>query len=112
MALAGTADVAGRVDTFPDSGKLDEASNMLKASLLLPSHVYPEQTINARLVHYLAGYVAPHSHSWYIGVCTVIELFTRLILDSVVPSNVCAGCERTSEESNRSYEEWKPNHLC
>ncbi|XP_077529688.1 uncharacterized protein LOC144142191 [Haemaphysalis longicornis] len=58
MALVGTSDVAGHVDTLLDSGKLDEASKTLKASSIVPDHVYPEQTSDARLIYYLAGYVA------------------------------------------------------
>ncbi|KAH9365521.1 hypothetical protein HPB48_010479 [Haemaphysalis longicornis] len=58
MALVGTSDVAGHVDTLLDSGKLEEASKTLKASSIVPDHVYPEQTSDARLLYYLAGYVA------------------------------------------------------
>ncbi|KAH9375541.1 hypothetical protein HPB48_019341 [Haemaphysalis longicornis] len=58
MGLVGTSDVAGHVDTLLDSGKQDEASKTLKASSIVPDHVYPEQTSDARLIYYLAGYVA------------------------------------------------------
>ncbi|KAH9375724.1 hypothetical protein HPB48_017594 [Haemaphysalis longicornis] len=58
MALVGTGDVACHGDTLLDSGKLDEASKTLKASSLVPDHVYPEQTSDARLLYYLAEYVA------------------------------------------------------
>ncbi|KAH9365874.1 hypothetical protein HPB48_022866 [Haemaphysalis longicornis] len=44
-------------------------------------------------------------HSSHIGVGTVIELFTVLVLDYVVPSNFCAGCERAPKESDPAYEE-------
>lgn len=55
MSLDGTDDVASHVDILLDSGKLVEASNTLKASLLVSDHAYPEQT---RLIYSLAGYVA------------------------------------------------------
>lgn len=51
-------------------------------------------------------------HSSHIGVGTVIELFTGLVLDYVVLSNFCAGCERAPKESDPSYEEWKAKHVC
>ncbi|KAH9381902.1 hypothetical protein HPB48_015378 [Haemaphysalis longicornis] len=51
-------------------------------------------------------------HSSHIGVGTVIELFTGLVLDYVVLSNFCAGCERAPKESDPAYEEWKAKHLC
>ncbi|XP_077508764.1 uncharacterized protein LOC144120237 [Amblyomma americanum] len=59
-ALVGTAELASHVDTLLDSGKLDEASSILQTSptTLAPDHIYPEQTSDARLVYYLAGYVA------------------------------------------------------
>lgn len=51
-------------------------------------------------------------HSSHIGVGTVIELFTGLVLDYVVLCNFCAGCERAPKESDPSYDEWKANHHC
>lgn len=51
-------------------------------------------------------------HSSHIGVGTVIELFTGLVLDYVVLSNFCAGCERGPKVDDASYEEWKANHEC
>lgn len=58
VSLNETDDMASHVDTLHDSGKLVEASNTLKASLLVSDHAYPKQTSNARLVYSLAGYVA------------------------------------------------------
>ncbi|KAH7964742.1 hypothetical protein HPB49_001089 [Dermacentor silvarum] len=44
-------------------------------------------------------------HSSHIGVGAVIELFTGLVLDYVVLSNFCAGCERghRAAESTRKH---------
>lgn len=51
-------------------------------------------------------------HSSHIGVGAVIELFTGLVLDYVVLSNYCAGCESGPKESDPSYEAWKASHAC
>lgn len=51
-------------------------------------------------------------HSSHIGVGAVVELFTGLVLDYVVFSNFCAGCERGPKEGDPSYEAWKESHLC
>lgn len=57
-SLVGTDEVANHVDNLLNTGNLDEASSVLQASTLLSDHVYPVQVIDARLVYYLAGYVA------------------------------------------------------
>ncbi|KAH7979611.1 hypothetical protein HPB49_010123 [Dermacentor silvarum] len=46
-------------------------------------------------------------HTSHIGVSTVIELFSGLVLDFVVLSNFCAGCESRPKESDPSYGAWK-----
>lgn len=51
-------------------------------------------------------------HSSHIGVGTVIELISGLVLDYVVLSNFCAGCESGPKEGDPAYEEWKENHVC
>ncbi|XP_072140713.1 uncharacterized protein [Dermacentor andersoni] len=49
---------AKQVDSRRDKGKLEEASEVLKKSKIIPDHVYPEKTSDARLVFYIAGYVS------------------------------------------------------
>ncbi|KAH9372589.1 hypothetical protein HPB48_019108 [Haemaphysalis longicornis] len=51
-------------------------------------------------------------HSSHIGVGVVIELFTGLVLDFVVLSNFCAGCERGPKVGDPAYQAWKDNHVC
>lgn len=51
-------------------------------------------------------------HSSHIGVGAVVELFTGLVLDYVVLSNFCAGCQRGPKVGDPSYEEWKASHEC
>ncbi|XP_077494020.1 uncharacterized protein LOC144104733 [Amblyomma americanum] len=51
-------------------------------------------------------------HSSRIGVGAVIELFTGLVLDYVVFSNFCAGCERGPKDDDPSYQAWSDSHLC
>lgn len=51
-------------------------------------------------------------HSSHIGVGAVVEIFTGLVLDYVVFSNFCAGCERGPKEGDPSYNVWKQSHVC
>ncbi|XP_077490729.1 uncharacterized protein LOC144101435 [Amblyomma americanum] len=51
-------------------------------------------------------------HTSHIGVGTVIELFTGLVLDYVVLCNFCAGCERGPKPDEPSYQAWRADHLC
>ncbi|KAH9360931.1 hypothetical protein HPB48_007012 [Haemaphysalis longicornis] len=51
-------------------------------------------------------------HSSHIGVGVVIELFMGLVLDFVVLSNFCAGCERGPKVGDPAYQAWKDNHVC
>lgn len=51
-------------------------------------------------------------HSSHVGVGTVIELFSGLVLDYVVLSNYCAGCESGPKEGDPSYETWAASHVC
>lgn len=51
-------------------------------------------------------------HSSHIGVGAVIELFTRVVIDYVVLSNFCAGCERGPKDDDPRYKAWKESHAC
>ncbi|KAH7960027.1 hypothetical protein HPB49_016268 [Dermacentor silvarum] len=51
------------------------------------------------------GFWMTRGHSSHIGVGAVIELFTGLVLDYVVLSNFCAGCQRGPKVGDSSYEE-------
>ncbi|KAH9381479.1 hypothetical protein HPB48_021561 [Haemaphysalis longicornis] len=56
--LLSSEDAARELDTLLDSGKIDEASDVLKKSATLPDHEYPEKMSGSRLVYYRAGYIA------------------------------------------------------
>lgn len=51
-------------------------------------------------------------HSSHIGVGSVIELLSGYVLDFVVLSNFCLGCEIGPKESDPAYQEWKDTHIC
>lgn len=51
-------------------------------------------------------------HSSHICVGTVIELFTGYVLDFVVLSNFCLGCQLGPKEDNPRYAEWLAGHTC
>nr|XP_050042632.2 uncharacterized protein LOC126539856 [Dermacentor andersoni] len=48
---------AKQVDSLLDKRKLEEASEVLKKSKIIPDHVYLEKTSDARFVFYITGYV-------------------------------------------------------
>lgn len=47
-----------------------------------------------------------------IGVAAVIELFSGYVLDYVVLSNFCLGCECGPDPNSVVYAEWKAQHKC
>lgn len=51
-------------------------------------------------------------HSSHIGVATVIELFSGYVLDYVVLSNFCLGCELGPKPGTPDYAHWKSQHSC
>lgn len=51
-------------------------------------------------------------HSSHIGVGAVIELFTGYVLDYVVLSNFCLGCDVGLKPGSEGYEQWKDAHRC
>lgn len=56
-------------------------------------------------------------HGWhvaisYIGVGTVMEFFTGVVLDCVVLSNRCHGCVLGPKEGSEGYKDWKASHIC
>ncbi|KAH9369087.1 hypothetical protein HPB48_016730 [Haemaphysalis longicornis] len=51
-------------------------------------------------------------HSSRIGVAAVIELFSGYVLDYVVLSNFCLGCECGPDPNSDVYVEWKAQHKC
>lgn len=46
------------MDTLHDHGKLEESSDTFKKLAVVSDHVYPEKANDARLISYIAGYVA------------------------------------------------------
>ncbi|XP_049516819.1 uncharacterized protein LOC125942649 [Dermacentor silvarum] len=55
--LLSSEDASQELDALLDSGKIEEASDMIKKSTMLPDHEYPEKMSDSRLVFYMAGYV-------------------------------------------------------
>lgn len=51
-------------------------------------------------------------HSSHIGVGAVAELFTGYILDYVVLSNFCLGCEIGPRPDSNEYAGWRKSHQC
>ncbi|KAH9364684.1 hypothetical protein HPB48_022770 [Haemaphysalis longicornis] len=48
-------------------------------------------------------------HSSYRGLGTVVELFTGYVLDYVVLSNFCLGCDNGPKPGSEDYDKWKCN---
>ncbi|CAN7944761.1 unnamed protein product, partial [Ixodes pacificus] len=51
-------------------------------------------------------------HTSHIGVGTVIEYYTGLVLDSVVLSNLCHGCAVGPKPDAEGYSQWVQSHKC
>lgn len=51
-------------------------------------------------------------HTSHIGVGTVIEFYTGLVLNCAVLSNRCHGCTLGPKEGDESYDSWKASHIC
>ncbi|KAH9375760.1 hypothetical protein HPB48_014644 [Haemaphysalis longicornis] len=52
-------------------------------------------------------------HTSHIGVGTVIEFYTGLILDAVVLSNNrCHGCALGPKKDDSGYDDWGKSHVC
>lgn len=51
-------------------------------------------------------------HASHIGVGTVIEFYTGLVVDCVVLSNYCHGCALGPKEGDDGYNDWKKAHVC
>ncbi|KAM7293101.1 uncharacterized protein ISCGN_026231 [Ixodes scapularis] len=48
----------------------------------------------------------------HIGVGAVIEYHTGLILDAVVLSNLCLGCQIGPKPGDQNYHTWHQHHIC
>ncbi|XP_075734797.1 uncharacterized protein LOC142775982 [Rhipicephalus microplus] len=53
-----------------------------------------------------------HGHTSHIGVGAIIEYHTGLILDAVVLSNQCLGCQVGPKAGDADYACWLENHVC
>ncbi|CAN8022428.1 unnamed protein product, partial [Ixodes persulcatus] len=51
-------------------------------------------------------------HTSHIGVGSVIEYHTGLILDAVVLSNLCLGCQTGPKPGDQGYDSWHMHHVC
>ncbi|KAH7947439.1 hypothetical protein HPB52_011965 [Rhipicephalus sanguineus] len=51
-------------------------------------------------------------HTSHIGVGAVIDFYTGLILDAVVLSNHCLGCQTGPKPGDAAYESWQEHHVC
>ncbi|XP_070391601.1 uncharacterized protein [Dermacentor albipictus] len=51
-------------------------------------------------------------HTSHIGVGSVIDFHTGLILDAVVLSNHCLGCQTGPKPGDVAYDKWHQYHIC
>lgn len=70
----------------------------------------PTFTKNVTVVY--DGTWMTRGHTSHIGVGTVIEYYTGLVLDSVVLSNLCHGCALGPEQDSEGYSQWRQSHEC
>lgn len=90
------------------------AEKVLKRSADSVRQLYRELNIDnpGNIAVSFDGSWMTRGHSSHIGVGAVIELFSGLVLDYVVYSNFCAGCERGPKDDDPSYPSWKESHRC
>lgn len=74
------------------------------------SQMEPTPTKNVTVVY--DGTWMTCGHASYIGVGTVIEFYTGLVLDCIVLSNHCHGCMLGPKEGDDGYSDWKEAHVC
>ncbi|KAH7978906.1 hypothetical protein HPB49_007288 [Dermacentor silvarum] len=72
------------------------------------SQMEPTPTKNVTVVY--DGTWMTRGHASHIGVGTVIEFYTGLVLDCVVLSNYCHGCALGPKEGDDGYNDWKKAH--
>lgn len=77
-------------------------------------NVYKETdpTFNNNIAVVYDGTWLTRGHTSHIGVGTVIEFFTGLVLDCVVLLNRCHGCTLGPKEGDEGYDDWKASHVC
>ncbi|KAH7975090.1 hypothetical protein HPB49_023506 [Dermacentor silvarum] len=51
-------------------------------------------------------------HTSHIGVGAIIEYHTGLILDAIVLSNQCLGCQVGPKPGDPGYASWQEHHVC
>ncbi|KAH8019044.1 hypothetical protein HPB51_016144 [Rhipicephalus microplus] len=93
VSLVGPNEVASNVDNLIDAGKLEDASSVLDASSEVTDHIYPQQTSDARLVYYLAGYVA--SRKVLTTMCQ--DCFQLLLTSAEQADKVCSSSVAPNE---------------
>ncbi|KAH9364938.1 hypothetical protein HPB48_017967 [Haemaphysalis longicornis] len=70
----------------------------------------PTYTKNITVIY--DGTWMTRGHSSHIGVGAVIEFYSGLELDFVVPSNYCHGCTLGPKPGDSNYNEWRQTHQC
>ncbi|KAH7933284.1 hypothetical protein HPB49_011170 [Dermacentor silvarum] len=90
------------------------AKEVMTESAQLVRQLY--SVLNLRNVNNIAvsfdGSWMTRGHTSHIGVGAVVELFSGFVLDYVVLSNFCAGCERGPKKDDPVYAAWRASHLC
>lgn len=92
----------------------EAAANVFSDAVAAVRRVYTEMeptfTKNVTVVY--DGTWMTRGHTSHIGVGTIIEFYTGLVLDSIVLSNRCHGCTLGPKEEDEGFNEWKESHVC
>ncbi|XP_077557147.1 uncharacterized protein LOC144172264 [Haemaphysalis longicornis] len=90
------------------------AANVFSDAVTAVRDVYTEMEVsftkNVTVVY--DGTWMTRGHTSHIGVGTVIEFYTGLVLDAVVLSNRCHGCALGPKQGDPGYDDWEKSHVC
>ncbi|KAG0432156.1 hypothetical protein HPB47_021100 [Ixodes persulcatus] len=97
----------------PKAAKAMSATICAEAAAIVKD-VYKEldPTFTGNITVVYDGSWKKRGHSSRIGVGTVIEYYTGLVLDSAVLSDFCLGCETGPKPGDATYQDWKEEHEC
>lgn len=92
----------------------EAAANVFSDAVAAVYIVYKEMdpAFNKNITVVYDGTWLTRGHTSHIGVGTVIEFYTGLVLDSVVLSNRCHGCTVGLKEDHEDYSSWQESHVC
>ncbi|CAN7950323.1 unnamed protein product [Ixodes hexagonus] len=91
-----------------DTASASVFSDAVEAVRKVYAEMNPSFTKNVTVVY--DGTWMTRGHTSHIGVGTVIEFYTGLVIDSIVLSNRCHGCSVGPKEGDKKYSEWKKSH--